>query len=150
MKLRCAILDDYQNAAMSMADWTALADAVEVTVLSEHIPGEDELVRAIEQCEILVIMRERTPFPARLFARLPKLKLLVTTGPRNASIDLAGAKDHGVMVCGTESQGHPPTELTWALILGLPAASSRKTVPCAREGRGRARSGWILPAAASG
>jgi phosphoglycerate dehydrogenase-like enzyme len=119
MKLRCAILDDYQNAALALADWSALADAVEVTVFSEHIPGEDDLVRAIGECEILVIMRERTPFPARLFARLPKLKLLVTTGPRNASIDLAAAKDHGVVVCGTESQGHPPTELTWALILGL-------------------------------
>jgi phosphoglycerate dehydrogenase-like enzyme len=119
MKLRCAILDDYQNAALAMADWSSLAADVEVKTFREHIPGADELVREIEDCEIVVIMRERTPFTASLFRRLPQLKLLVTTGMRNASIDLAAAKDHGVVVCGTDSQPHPPTELTWGLILGL-------------------------------
>lgn len=119
MKLRCAILDDYQNAALAMADWSSLAGSVEMKILRDHISGPDELVREIGDCEIVLIMRERTPFPASLFARLPRLKLLVTTGMRNLSIDLAAAKDHGVLVCGTESLPHPPVELTWALILGL-------------------------------
>jgi phosphoglycerate dehydrogenase-like enzyme len=122
--LRCAILDDYQNAALSMADWSSLGGAVEAKAISEHLAGE-ALVGAIEDCEILVIMRERTPFDAALFARLPRLRLLITTGLRNASIDLEAATRHGVTVCGTASASTPPTELTWALILGL----ARQIVP---------------------
>ena len=116
--LRCAILDDYQNAALSMAEWSPLAGSVEVKALTDHLVGP-ELIRAIAECEILVIMRERTPFDAALFEALPKLKLLITSGMRNASIDLAAAARHGVTVCGTGSASTPPTELTWALILGL-------------------------------
>jgi phosphoglycerate dehydrogenase-like enzyme len=119
IKLRCAILDDYQNAALTMADWSAIADRVEVKPFHQHFDKEDELVDAIGDCDIVVIMRERTPFRAPLFARLPKLKLLITSGMRNASIDLAAAASHGVVVCGTASSSEPPTELTWALILGL-------------------------------
>jgi phosphoglycerate dehydrogenase-like enzyme len=122
--LRCAILDDYQNAALSMADWSSLGGAVEAKAISEHLAGE-ALVGAIEDCEILVIMRERTPFDAALFARLPRLRLLITTGLRNASIDLEAATRHGVTVCGTASASTPPTDLTWALILGL----ARQIVP---------------------
>jgi phosphoglycerate dehydrogenase-like enzyme len=113
------VLDDYQGAALAAADWSPIADAVDITVFGEQLAGEDALVDAIGDCEIVVIMRERTPFPASLFARLPRLKLLVTTGMRNASVDLAAAADHGVLVCGTGSFAEPPAELTWALILGL-------------------------------
>jgi phosphoglycerate dehydrogenase-like enzyme len=119
MKLRCAILDDYQHAALTAADWTSISDKVEIEVFHQHFDKEDELVDAIKDCDIIVAMRERTPFRAPLFARLPRLRLLVTTGMRNASIDLAAAASHGVVVCGTSGSGDPTTELTWALILGL-------------------------------
>ncbi|WP_433856890.1 D-2-hydroxyacid dehydrogenase family protein [Streptomyces kronopolitis] len=119
MTLRCAVLDDYQDVALSMADWSPLAGTVDVRALRRHLGSEDEVVAAIGDCEIVVAMRERTPFPASLLARLPRLRLLVTSGMRNAAIDLAAATRHGVTVCGTASHTEPPVELTWALILGL-------------------------------
>lgn len=119
MKLKCAILDDYQGVALSMADWSALAEQVDVFSLREHIDDEDQLVSRISDCEIVVIMRERTPFTAALLSRLPKLQLLITSGMRNASIDLPAAIRQGVTVCGTASGSEAPMELTWALILGL-------------------------------
>jgi phosphoglycerate dehydrogenase-like enzyme len=118
-QLRCAILDDYQHVALRSADWTTLADRVDVRVLHRHVPDEAELASLVGDCEIVVIMRERTPFTKSLFARLPKLKLLVTGGMRNAAIDLEAAREFGVIVCGTASRRFPPAELTWALILGL-------------------------------
>lgn len=114
----CLILDDYQNAALGLAEWGRL-DGIDVSTVTEYIGEREALVARIAEAEILVIMRERTPFPADLLARLPKLKLLITSGMRNASIDLAAAKAQGVTVCGTESSPTPPAELTWALILGL-------------------------------
>ena len=87
MKLKCAILDDYQQVALKMADWSALADRVEVSAISAHFTDETELAVHLQECDILVIMRERTPMTASLLARLPKLKLLITSGMRNASID---------------------------------------------------------------
>ncbi|WP_445398887.1 D-2-hydroxyacid dehydrogenase family protein [Streptomyces sp. LE64] len=124
-KLRCAVLDDYQDAARSLADWTRLAPRVETEFLHTHLTEEDDLVEALRHCQIVVAMRERTPFPAGLLARLPDLRLLITSGMRNASIDLDAAALHGVTVCGTASSSEPPTELTWALILGL----ARQVVP---------------------
>jgi phosphoglycerate dehydrogenase-like enzyme len=118
MKLRCAILDDYQQVALDMADWTAIAEQVEVSVFNEHVDKEDELVDLLNDYDIIVIMRERTPFRAPLLARLPRLKLLVTTGMRNASIDLAAAAAQGIVVCGTAGS-ESTSELAWALILGL-------------------------------
>ncbi len=119
MKLHCAVLDDYQHVAMEMADWSTVKEQVDVQSFSQHFEKEEELLKAINHCEIIVIMRERTPFTASLFEKLPKLKLLITSGMRNASIDLAAAAAHGVTVCGTASSSEPPTELTWALILNL-------------------------------
>ena len=119
MKLRCAVLDDYQQVALSAADWSRLAESVTVVSLPEHISDQDRLVDAIGECEIVVAMRERTPFTAELFARLPRLRLLITSGMRNASIDLAAAAAHGVTVCGTDGSSDSTVELTWALILGL-------------------------------
>ncbi|MBU9858156.1 D-2-hydroxyacid dehydrogenase family protein [Rahnella bonaserana] len=119
MPLQCLILDDYQNVSLSLADWHSLTPQVECRALTEHIADENTLAESLKDAEIVVIMRERTPFTAALFARLPKLKLLITSGMRNASIDLAAAKKHGVTVCGTGSGQAAPVELTWALILGL-------------------------------
>ncbi|MEE7447836.1 hydroxyacid dehydrogenase [Methylobacterium radiotolerans] len=113
------MLDDYQQAALALADWARLSDRVAVSAIAQHIPDRDDLVARIAQAEILVIMRERTPFPAALLERLPRLELLVTSGMRNLAIDLAAATARNVVVCGTESSPTPPMELTWALILGL-------------------------------
>jgi len=117
--LRCAVLDDYQGVALSMADWSPVADRVEVTAFTEHRADSEELVAALADVDIVVVMRERTPLPAPVFAGLPRLRLVVTTGMRNSAIDLPAAAAHGVLVCGTASSPVPPTELTWALILGL-------------------------------
>ncbi|KQO70095.1 D-2-hydroxyacid dehydrogenase family protein [Methylobacterium sp. Leaf88] len=117
--LTCAILDDYQGVGPTMADWSGLSDRLTLRDLRTTFASREALVDAIRDCEIVVMMRERTPFPADLFAQLPKLKLLLTSGMRNASIDLAAARAHGVTVCGTASHPEPPVELTWALILGL-------------------------------
>lgn len=119
MPMQCLILDDYQNVALSLAGWQALAPQVECRALTEHISDEDQLVAQLQDAEIVVIMRERTPFSAALFARLPRLRLLITSGMRNASVDLAAARENGVTVCGTGSGSTAPVELTWALILGL-------------------------------
>ncbi|MDA2806691.1 D-2-hydroxyacid dehydrogenase family protein [Nocardiopsis suaedae] len=119
MTLRCAVLDDYQGVSLSMADWSPLEGRVDVRVLTRRIADPDELAAEIGDCAIIVAMRERTPFGADLLRRLPRLRLLVTTGRRNASIDLEAAAAAGVTVCGTSSAVHPTAELTWALILGL-------------------------------
>ena len=116
--MRCVILDDYQGVALSHGDWTSLAD-VEVSVVREHLADEDAVVGAAADAEILVVMRERTPLPASLLDRLPRLRLVVTSGMRNASIDVGAAAARGVVVCGTASSSTPPVELTWALLLGL-------------------------------
>jgi phosphoglycerate dehydrogenase-like enzyme len=116
---RAAILDDYQHVALELADWKSLAPDVEVTVVHEHIADHDKLAARIKDCEIVVLMRERTPFPRALFEKLPNLKLLITTGPRNRSIDMDAAAEHKVVVCGTASLGNPTAELTWALILAI-------------------------------
>jgi phosphoglycerate dehydrogenase-like enzyme len=112
-------LDDYQGVALATADWSGVIGEVTVRSYPGHFASRDELVEAVRDCQILVIMRERTPFPAELLTRLPELRLLITTGMRNASIDLAAAAEAGVTVCGTGSDSRPPAELTWALILGL-------------------------------
>ncbi|RKI42907.1 D-2-hydroxyacid dehydrogenase family protein [Corallococcus sp. AB004] len=118
-KLRCAVLDDYQGVSTRLADWSSVSGQVEVTVFREHFSGEEELVAALSSFDLLVVMRERTPFPKSLLERLPRLRLLVTTGMRNASIDVAAATARGVTVCGTASATEPPVELTWALMLAL-------------------------------
>jgi phosphoglycerate dehydrogenase-like enzyme len=117
--LRCVVLDDYQNVATELADWSPVEDTVEVVSLREHLDGEDELAAALATADIVVTLRERVPFPASLLARLPRLKLLIASGMRNTVIDYAAAEAQGVTVCGTASSSTPPVELTWALLLGL-------------------------------
>ncbi|MGW0759337.1 D-2-hydroxyacid dehydrogenase family protein [Streptomyces sp. NPDC002814] len=119
MRLRCAVLDDFQRVATEVADWSPLADDVEVVPFSTHFPDEDTLAEALAGFDIVVTLRERVPFPASLFARLPRLRLLIASGMRNTVIDYAAAEAHGVTVCGTGSSSTPPVELTWALLLGL-------------------------------
>ncbi len=119
MRLRCAVLDDFQNVATEVADWSPLADDVEVVPFSTHFPDEDSLAAALADFDIVVTLRERVPFPASLIARLPRLRLLIASGMRNTVIDYAAAEAHGVTVCGTASTSTPPVELTWALLLGL-------------------------------
>ncbi|HEX4356698.1 MAG TPA: D-2-hydroxyacid dehydrogenase family protein [Pseudonocardia sp.] len=102
-----------------MADWAPVLDGVEVTVFRDHLDDEDALARRLADFEIVVLMRERTPVRRSLLERLPALKLLVTTGMRNASVDVAAAVERGVLVCGTGGVGGGTAELTWALILGL-------------------------------
>jgi phosphoglycerate dehydrogenase-like enzyme len=115
----CAILDDYQGVALSMADWSAVQRHAGLRVFREAFADEDALVTAIGDCEIVVAMRERTPFRAATFERLPRLRLLVTTGMRNAAIDMEAARARGITVCGTASRPEPPAEMTWALLLAL-------------------------------
>jgi phosphoglycerate dehydrogenase-like enzyme len=117
--LRCVVLDDYQNVATELADWSLVEDTVDVVSLREHLDDEGELAAALATADIVVTLRERVPFPASLFARLPRLKLLIASGMRNSVIDHTAAEAHGVTVCGTASSSTPPVELTWALLLGL-------------------------------
>lgn len=113
------ILDDYQNVALRSADWSPLQGRADVSTITEHIADVDGLVAALASSEIVVAMRERTPFDAATLARLPRLKLLVTTGMRNASIDVDAAHDHGITVCGTEGGGSAVPELTMGMIIAL-------------------------------
>jgi phosphoglycerate dehydrogenase-like enzyme len=115
--MRCVILDDYQQVATSYAEWSLL-DGVEVTSVSEHLEGE-ALVDALAGAAVVVVMRERTPVTSGLLDRLPGLRLVVTSGMRNAAIDLDACRERGIAVCGTTSRSTPPVELTWALVLGL-------------------------------
>ncbi|MFI2238270.1 D-2-hydroxyacid dehydrogenase family protein [Streptomyces chrestomyceticus] len=119
MNLRCAVLDDFQDIATTAADWAPVQDRVDVVPFTRHFATEDELAAALADFDIVVTLRERVPFPASLFARLPRLRLLVASGMRNSVIDFASAAEHGVTVCGTQSASAPPVELTWALMLGL-------------------------------
>ena len=116
--MRLSILDDYQGVALEMADWSPLKGRIEIAVERAPFAGENEAARALAESEIVCAMRERTPFPRSLFERLPQLKLLVTTGMRNAAIDLDAAREKGVVVCGTGGGGLDTAELAWGLILG--------------------------------
>ncbi len=114
-----AILDDYQNVALRMADWSRLQAAHRIEVVREPFADLDSAARALAGFDIIGIMRERTPFPRAMFERLPNLRLLVSTGKRNAAIDLAAAKDHKVVVSATGGAGRATADLAFALMLGL-------------------------------
>ena len=114
---KVAVLDDYQRVALDFGDWAGLG--AEVEVFRDHMADDDAVVKRLAPFEIVVAMRERTPFSRARLARLPNLRLLVTTGMRNAAIDLEAARERGVTVCGTGSLGPPTAELAWALILAL-------------------------------
>ena len=115
---KVAVLDDYQNVALTFGDWS-FGGRAEVVVFDNHLSGEDALVERLAPFAVVVAMRERTAFPERVLARLPKLQLLVTTGPFNAVIDVEAAQRLGITVCGTGGAGAATPELTWGLILAV-------------------------------
>ena len=117
--MRVAILDDYFDAALKIADWSALDGRAEITVFTEYLGEGDAVVNAMSDFEIIVGMRERTRFPAEVIERLPKLKLLITTGMRNASFDMDAAAKQGVTVCGTGGVGSPTSELAVGMMIAL-------------------------------
>src|SRR5712691_12734887 len=119
MSLRVAVLDDYQNVALQMTDWSVLPSDVQVQVFRDHLADQNAVAQRLRSFEIVMAMRERTPFPRLLMEELPQLKLLITTGMRNASIDVEAARDLGITVCGTRGRGYSTAELAWGLILAL-------------------------------
>ena len=133
--MKLAILDDYQGVALDSADWSQVEQSADISIFDTHLGDADVVVRALYGFDIIVAMRERTPFPQYVLERLPKLRLLVTTGMRNLAIDLAAARKQGIDVCGTPMLGYPAAEHTWALILSLV-----KQVPA--ENLSMHRGGW--------
>lgn len=116
---RVAVLDDYQGVALEFGDWDSLAGRAEVTVFRDHLTDHEALVRRLRPFDVLCIMRERTPIDRALVERLPNLKLVATTGYRNAAVDLAALEERGILMCGTPGSSHTTAELTWALVLAL-------------------------------
>lgn len=117
--MRVAILDDYQNVALTIADWSPLKGRAEVSVFHDHLADEDRLVERLGDFDCILGMRERTAFPRSLIGRLPKLKLLLTTGMNNRSYDMTAATERGIVICGTDGGSMPTAELAWGLIIGL-------------------------------
>ena len=133
--IKLAVLDDYQSVALEAADWSLIEPAVDISVFDAHLGDADAVVRALDGFDIIVAMRERTPFPQTVLDRLPRLRLLATTGMRNQAIDLVTARKQGIDVCGTPMLGYPAAEHTWALILALV-----KQIPA--ENLSMHRGGW--------
>ncbi len=117
--LRCVALDDYQNVARKFGDWDRLRGRVDLHSITEYIPDRDAVAAALKGADIVIAMRERTPFDRALLEKLPDLQLLITTGLKNASIDVKAAAERGLPVCGTESSAVATAELTWGLIFSL-------------------------------
>src|SRR5262245_35189437 len=116
---RCAILDDYQDITLKVADWSKVSADLDIKVFKEHLGSQDNVIKALQGFDIVCAMRERTGFPRAVIEKLPDLKLLITTGLRNASIDVAAAKERGVVVCGTPSTGSPTSGIAIGLMLEL-------------------------------
>jgi phosphoglycerate dehydrogenase-like enzyme len=119
MAVRCAILDDYQNVALKIGDWSKIKGDVDFKVFNAHLGGPDKVIAALQDFAIVIAMRERTGFPRQVIEALPNLKLLITTGARNASIDVETAKARGITVCGTGSFGSPTSGIAIGLMLEL-------------------------------
>jgi phosphoglycerate dehydrogenase-like enzyme len=117
--MRIAVLDDYQGVAEELGDWERLAGRARPEIFREHIADRDMLIERLRSFEVVCLMRERTPFPRAVIEALPDLKLIVTTGLKNDSIDVAAATERGILVCGTHSAAHPAAELSFGMILAL-------------------------------
>jgi phosphoglycerate dehydrogenase-like enzyme len=133
--MRVAILDDYQNVALSMADWSQVAARAEITVFTDHLADQDAVVERLAPFDVVCVMRERTPLPRTVIERLPRLKMIASTGPFNASIDVAAAEERGIYISTTGGYVESTVELTWALIL----AAGRRIVDESLSVRG---GGW--------
>ncbi|MBE9461455.1 D-2-hydroxyacid dehydrogenase family protein [Dyadobacter subterraneus] len=118
-KIKIAVLDDYQNAALQMADWTALEKVSEITVFNNHLFGQEEIVQRLKPFDVICLMRERTPVSRELLSKLPNLKLIVSTGFRNASIDSSAVNELGIQLENTGYIGSGAPELTWALLMAI-------------------------------
>src|SRR6202165_6279020 len=116
-KYEIAVLDDYQNVALESADWSVLRDRADITVFQDHLANPDAVIERLLPFDVRCVMRERTPLPRNVIERLPNLKLIASTGPGNASIDVAAAGDHGIGVVHTGYRSDPTIDLTWALLL---------------------------------
>ena len=116
-KFRIAVLDDYQNVALSMADWSVLDEKATVTVFRDHVTDEGALVARLAPFDVVCVMRERTPMTRALLERLPRLRLIASTGLQNAAVDVKAAAERGIQVVHTGYDSRPTVELTWALIL---------------------------------
>jgi phosphoglycerate dehydrogenase-like enzyme len=119
LPIKIAVLDDYQNIALKMADWSSISGNPEIKVFNDHISELEPLVERLSPFNVVCIMRERTPMSAALLDRLPNLRLIASTGERNAAIDLEAAKRRGIDVRHTGYHAAPTIEFTWALILAL-------------------------------
>jgi phosphoglycerate dehydrogenase-like enzyme len=115
--VRVAVLDDFSDVARSFADWAPVEAKAELTVFHDHLADADALVSRLKPFDIVAVMRERSAFPASIIERLPSLKMLVTSGMRNAAIDVAAATKQGVVVCGTDSVGFTTAEHAWAMLM---------------------------------
>ena len=133
--MKVAILDDYQNVALATADWSSVSDRAEITVFNDHVADPDAVVERLLPFDVICVMRERTPLPRAVIEHLPRLKLIASTGSRNASIDMTAAEEHGIHVTATGYRSTPTIEMTWALIL----ASARHIV---RESSSVRDGGW--------
>jgi phosphoglycerate dehydrogenase-like enzyme len=122
--VKIAILDDYQNVALRIADWSAVAKKADITVFNDHIDQTDALIERLLPFDAICVMRERTPLRRDIIERLPRLRFIASTGSRNISIDMAAVNEHGILVAHTGYRSTPTIELTWALIL----ASARHLV----------------------
>jgi phosphoglycerate dehydrogenase-like enzyme len=138
--IQVAVLDDYQRAALRLADWKSLEPEVQVQSFPEHIADAAELAKRLHVFECVVLMRERTPFPKTLIEKLPNLRLIVTAGMRNAAIDVEAATARGIQICGTETLGYPTAELTWGLIIAL-ARKIPEEWAALRQGKWQSRLG---------
>jgi phosphoglycerate dehydrogenase-like enzyme len=122
--MKVAILDDYQSVALTMADWSAVTDRADVTVFTDHLSDADDVVERLAPFDAICVMRERTPLPRSVLERLPRLRMIASTGPGNASIDYAAAEELDIRVVNTGYSSTATVELTWALIM----ASARNLV----------------------
>jgi phosphoglycerate dehydrogenase-like enzyme len=132
--LKAAILDDYQNVALKLADWDRLKGKVDFTVFTDHLADLDAVAKRLADFEIVIMNRERTPFLADLLKKLPKLKLLLTSGMVNRSIDVRAANAQGITVCGSVSGSSSTPELTWGILIAL-ARQIPREVRNLQEGR---------------
>ena len=128
--IRIAILDDYQNVSLEMADWSPLVGRAEITVFNDHLSNADEVVERLLPFEVICVMRERTPLTRSVIERLPHLKLIASTGARNAAIDGEAAAERGIVVAHTGYEPRSTIEMTWALILASVRQVALETHMC--------------------
>jgi phosphoglycerate dehydrogenase-like enzyme len=130
-----AVLDDYQGVALRMADWSVLDGRAAVTVFRDHLSDPAAVVERLRPFDVVCVMRERTPLTRQILMQLGRLRLIVSTGARNASIDLEAVKERGIELCHTGYRGNGAMELTWALIL-----AALRQIPA--EAQSVAAGGW--------